>query len=227
MGPMNIARLVTAVLCGAALAAGATPADNPEDAWITVNGTVVSADDGAFVLDYGTGLITVEMDGWGWYEESREILEGDDVTVHGRVDDGLFEQRTIEAGSVYVDDLKTYFHANPADEEGDAGQVVAYTVARALPEGSRVRVTGIVKDIEGRELVLGAGPAEIRVDTWAMTYNPLDDRGFQQLDRGDVVTVVGALDAGLFERREIVADYVYSITQDKARQEANMAAAGD
>lgn len=191
----------------------------PDESWITVNGTVASAGPNSFKLDYGEGLITVEMDDWGWYEEGHLLIEGDQVTVQGRVDDGLFEKRTIEAGSVYVEDLNSYFYANTADEEGDA---VLTTVVVATPvDGDNwVTLTGVVKDVSGREFELDTGYGEVTVDTSAMRYNPLDDEGFQRLDRGQAVAVRGLLDVDLFERTELVADVIYSLNADAAKTAA-------
>lgn len=54
---------------------------------------------------------------WDWCQEGYRLLDGGEVTVYGRVDDDMFESKSIEAGSVYVKDLNTYFHANSTDEE--------------------------------------------------------------------------------------------------------------
>ncbi|MDZ7752973.1 MAG: DUF5666 domain-containing protein [Gammaproteobacteria bacterium] len=213
-----IAPVVAAGLVTASLAAHADdPVQQPDESWLTVNGTVVSAKPDSFKLDYGEGLVTVEMDGWGWYEDDHLLIEGDQVTVHGRVDDSLFEKGTIEAGSVYVEDLNTYFYANTADEEADA-RLISYVVTAAPDEGSWVNISGIIEEVDGREFTLTTGFGEIDVDTRTMTYNPLDDEGFQRLDRGQAVAVRGRLDNDLFERREIVADTIYSLSADAAKE---------
>lgn len=212
-----IAPAVIAGLAAAAFAAHADdPVQQPDESWLTINGTVVSARPDAFKLDYGEGLVTVEMDDWGWYEEGHLLIEGDQVTVHGRVDAGLFEKRTIEAGSVYVEDLNTYFYANTADEEGDA-RLTTYVVTTPVEGGSWVNLSGIIEDVDGREFTLATGFGEIEVDTRTMAYNPLDDEGFQRLDRGQAVSVRGRLDDDLFERREIIADTIYSLSADAAK----------
>ncbi len=213
-----IAPAVAAGLAAATFVAHADdPVEQPDESWLTVNGTVVSARPDSFKLDYGEGLVTVEMDDWGWYEEDHLLIEGDQVTVHGRVDAGLFEKRTIEAGSVYVEDLNTYFYANTADEEGDS-RLISYVVTVPLDEGSWVNISGIIEDVDGREFTLATGFGEIQVDTRTMAYNPLDNEGFQRLDRGQAVSVRGRLDNDLFERREIIADTIYSLSADAARE---------
>ena len=109
--------LVGMVLCAASFEARAQhPYMQPDSAWVTLSGTVTSVRDDRFRLDYGEGVITVEMDDWDWYDRDRKVLTGDEVTVSGQIDDGLYERRTIEASSVYVESLNTYFHASAADE---------------------------------------------------------------------------------------------------------------
>jgi len=57
------------------------------------------------------------MDDWDWFDEASRLNAGEKVTVYGRIDDGLYETRTIEADSVYVYERNTYYYANDADEE--------------------------------------------------------------------------------------------------------------
>ncbi|MFO7726270.1 MAG: NirD/YgiW/YdeI family stress tolerance protein, partial [Oceanipulchritudo sp.] len=98
---------------GLALPANAQdPYDQPDDTYISLSGTVSSSYDDSFVLDYGEGLVTVEMDDWDWYNDAYGIIEEDDVTVYGYVDDDLYETTTIEVSSVWVEDLNTYFYAS-------------------------------------------------------------------------------------------------------------------
>jgi hypothetical protein len=57
------------------------------------------------------------MDDWDWYAEGKNLIDGDKVTVYGRIDDDFFETTSIEASSVYVESLGSYFYASAADEE--------------------------------------------------------------------------------------------------------------
>jgi uncharacterized protein YdeI (BOF family) len=186
------------------------PYSKPDNSFISINGTVTSAGPDSFVLDYGEGVITVEMDDWDWYREGYKLLNGDNVTVYGRIDDDLFEVAKIEAGSVYVKGLNSFFFANDADEEDFAyvNFVAPMTTA----------INGEVKDIDGREFTVDTGTGTLRVDTSSMPYNPLDKEGYQQVEKGDRVSVVGALNPGFFSEREIKADAVMTLSQDKAKQ---------
>lgn len=213
-----VAMVAAAVLATPAAADPATESlyTKPDRAWISLTGEVADSDFERFVLDHGEGLVTVEMDDWDWYDEANRIMAGDRVTVYGRIDAGLYEKRTIEAESVYVFDRNTYYYASDADEEGD--YLHSYGIhAHSMPEGSWMSLTGRVRTLSGREFTLDTGAGMVQVDTISMAYNPLDDVGFQQIDAGDRVTVTGHLDLDFFERREIMAETIVSLTRDETK----------
>lgn len=183
-----------------------------DETWISISGTVVEAMADEFELDYGEATVTVEMDDWDWYNENIEMIEGDKVTVYGEIDDDLYETTSIEASSVYVENMGTYFYASAADEEYE-DDYDYWVISTPIVAGETV-VRGTVTSVEGRELTIDTGVRELTVDTGEMAYNPLDDKGYQQVDVGDYVSVSGNIDEGLFEDREIEADSV--ITLDDA-----------
>ncbi len=208
---MNISRLflitiVVFLLISPAMAKDPYIAAN--NSWITLNGTIVSTTPRTFELDYGTGLVIVEMDGWGWYSAASSLLEGDRVTVHGRVDDDLYEKTSIEADSVYVKKLNTYFYANSLDEED---RVSCTTL---LHPDTGFQLQGIITSKSGREFTIDTGSKRIRIDTINMSYNPLDDKGYQKLKVGDAVQVTGRLDVDFFEKTEIMAETVTTLLKD-------------
>ena len=86
------------------------PYNKPNNSWITLSGTVESVSPDRFMLDYGDGMITVEMDGPGGGASGYKLVKGDKVSVSGAIDDDLFERTTIEASSVYVESLGTNFY---------------------------------------------------------------------------------------------------------------------
>jgi hypothetical protein len=176
-----------------------------DGSWVRVDGTVVSTADRSFELDYGSGYITVEVDDWDWYKEGRSILRNDDVVVHGRIDKDFYEGRTIEASSVYVADLGTTFYASSADEE----ELGSWHVG-PVQVGS-ISIGGTVKSVRGREVVLDTGVGEITVDTTRLGYNPLDNEGFQRIQPGDRIRVVGRIGDSMFGARRIVADHLLSV----------------
>lgn len=199
--------IATLVLFVAVPAMAEDPYMEPDDSWISLSGTVKAVTADAFTLDYGKGMITVEMDDGDRDADAYKLIEGDMVTVNGVIDDGLFETRTIEASSVYVEKLDTYFYASAADEEGDA--FVTYWSPVVV---SRTVVQGTVTEVNDEEFVLNTGARSITVEVEEMPYNPLDDEGYQKVDVGDRVSVTGTMDYDLFEGRELVADSLVIIS---------------
>ncbi|WP_417427310.1 hypothetical protein [Hoeflea sp.] len=192
-----------------------TSADNttmenkPDDSFVSISGTVASAAADSFQLDYGEGLITVEMDDWDWYPEAAGLLGGDNVTVYGVIDDDMLETKSIEATSVFVKGLNTYFYASGSDEED-----VVYNAITEPRLAARIDVTGTVESINGREFTIDIGSRDLTVDTSGMTYNPLDDEGFQMVDVDDRVKVTGSMDYALFEANEVNATSVITLAED-------------
>lgn len=215
---MNITRSLGAgaALCLAAAAGADTspsPMTKPEDSWLSLEGEVASTQPDSFYLDYGEGRLLVEMDDWDWYDESRHLLPGDRVQVTGRIDDGLYEQRSIEASSVYVRGLNTYFYASDADEES------LMTGYRHSPyDADWYDVAGTVTAVDGREFMLDTGIRRVQVDTSEMDYNPMDDKGYQRITVGDRVKVAGSMDDDLLESRELMADAIVSFTPDAGKR---------
>jgi len=194
------------------LAAG-DPYNMADNSWVSISGTVVATDGDSFELDYGDGIVTVEMDGWGWFKRAEPILREDQVIVYGYIDDDFYESTSIEAGSVYVREMNTYFYANDVDEE----EMSFPTVLDASGE-NLLQLRGVVTAIDGRELTVDTGPREMIVDTSQMDYNPLDDKGYQKLKTGDFVIVQGDLDKDVFERAEIMADVITSLEKDTTKK---------
>ncbi len=189
------------------------PYTKPDGSWISISGTAVGTEaHEGFTLDYGEGTVFVEMDDWDWYDESRAILEGDKVTVYGRVDDDLYETTSIEASSVYVEDRNTYYYASAADEEG--APYVNYWVTSVPVVIGETVVRGTVTSKSGREFTIDTGLRKLTVDTIEMGYNPLDDVGYQQIDVGDYVSVTGNMDLDFWGNRELTADSVITLVED-------------
>ncbi len=187
--------------------------------YITVTGDVKAVHDEAFTLDFDEGMITVEMDDWDWYDEANLLKAGEKVTVYGRIDNGWFESKTIEAGSIYAHDRATYYYANDADEEADYTYYSYYvTYPAVVPDGTWMSASGEVTDISGRELTLDTGAYKISVDTIGMAYNPLDDKGYQQIDEGDRIYVSGKVDVGIFDENELAASTITVLVEDKTKK---------
>ncbi|MCF7838526.1 MAG: hypothetical protein K9N49_07830 [Candidatus Marinimicrobia bacterium] len=177
-----------------------------DDSWISISGTAVNPMDDSFTLDYGPGTVTVEVGDWVWYSDNKVLIDGDKVTVYGRIDDDLFETTSIEASSVYVESLGSYFYATAATEE--YGVAYDYWFVPAPIVVGSMNVRGTVTMVSGREFMIDTGTRTLKVDTSTMGYNPMDDLGYQQIDKGDLVSVTGGMDYDTWEQKELMADTI-------------------
>ncbi|MCL7744397.1 hypothetical protein LV476_05460 [Guyparkeria hydrothermalis] len=191
--------------------AAESPSGLPDQSALVLSGTAVETTPSSFVMDYGQGLITVEVDDWEWVEkEARGLIEGDEVTVYGRIDDDFSEARTIEASSLYVENLGTYFTAEPGD-----GEDVSVIPTLVFNVDSGMDVTGKVTSVSPgeKEFTIDSGARQITVDTTELNYDVLDDQGFQQIDKGDLVAVNGYMENDFLESMELKADSVVTFAQ--------------
>lgn len=192
-------------------AAQEDPYAEPAGTWISISGTVESVGADQFVLEYedtdhyGEALITVEMDDGDRDADAYKLVPGDTVTVNGIIDDDFFELRTIEASSVHVENLDTWFYASAVDEEDT---FITVPVVTAVPSAT---VQGTVTSVGDEEFTVDSGVREITVEVDELGYNPLDEMGYQQIEIGDLVTVTGYLDDDFLEGRELVATSVTTI----------------
>ncbi|PLW84291.1 hypothetical protein CWI75_02825 [Kineobactrum sediminis] len=211
MNRKKLAILLSGVLLGAP-AWSQNPYLQPDDTWIEISGTVTSVTPDSFMLDYGDGTITVEMDDGDRDADAYKLYEGDKVTVSGMVDDDLFETTTIEASSVFVENLGTTFYASAVDEEDP--MAVSYFAVPIVPSSGVLQGTVTSVDEDEEEFNLNTGLRMITVEVDEMPYNPLDDEGYQKINSGDQVRVTGTLDNDLFEGRVFEADYVTTLFRD-------------
>jgi len=205
-----IGTLFTALLAVPAMAqdnGDENPYQKADDTWISIDGTVESVSPNTFDLDYGNGEITVEMDDGDRDADAYKLIAGDKVRVSGMIDDDFLEQRTIEASSVYVENLGTYFTASAVDEED---VFITYTTPVTV---SDTVVQGTVTDVDADddEFTLNTGLRRITVETEEMAYDPLDDEGYQKIEAGDRVSVSADIDYDLFEGSELVANTIVTL----------------
>jgi len=204
IGGLSIAMLLSLPM----LASSQEAETAPDDTWISVSGVVESVSADRFDLDYGEGNLTVEFDDGDRDADAYVLDEGDRVTATGKVDDDLYESRTLEASSVYIESIGTYFYASAVDEEDQLDMV---TISTPI-DPSAIIVQGVVTDVDDEEFTVNTGLRRTIVEVEEMFYNPLDDIGYQQIDVGDRVSVSGDVDYDLFEGREIVADSIVTLS---------------
>lgn len=187
-----------------------SPYTKSDEALITISGTVEKIYNDSFTLDYGNdddsiGIITVEMDDGDRDADAYKLRHGDNVTVTGRIDADFYEATTIEAGSVYVDTLDTYFYSSAIDEEDY--YLPLYYPADLTLETLRGRVTDIGHD----DFTLLTGSEKITIEVDEMGNNPLDNVGYPQIDKNDIVAVRGHVDYDLFENHSFEAEGITTI----------------
>lgn len=183
------------------------PYAKPDDTWLTLSGKIQSTSPDAFVLDYGTGTITVEMDDGDRDADAYQLNAGDQVTVSGMIDDDFFEKTRIEAGSVHVEKLGTTFFASSLDEED-------YPVIMGPPAiMAPLALQGTVSEVGEQAFTLNTFQRRLTVDVSEMPYNPLDDDGYQKIEVGDFVKVTGSIDDNLFGKRQMAADSVVKLSR--------------
>jgi uncharacterized protein YdeI (BOF family) len=217
-----IAPILAVAACGrpvdepGAVAPVAPPLASPmavqDGAPVVLSGLVGSADPNAFVLSYAGGAVTVEVDDWDRFHEGGLLQGGEYVTVFGRLDADLLEQRKLEAESVYVHGRNTFYHADGADEE--AARTVlppARSTGGAPAVGTYLELAGRVAEVDGRAFRLDAAGQQLSVDTAGMSYDPMDEIGYQRIRIGDRVRVGGVVESGLFTEKRLAADSVITL----------------
>ncbi|MGK7295068.1 MAG: hypothetical protein ACNS61_04450 [Candidatus Wenzhouxiangella sp. M2_3B_020] len=190
----------------------ANPTVAENQTWISLSGTVTSTSSDSFRMDYGDGLITVVMGEWGNWADEFPLTDGDDVTVRGEVDENLYVNDAIEAASIYVEDLNSFFFARP-DERADMGVWAADPVVTV----GQVDYTGTVQSVDPMtdSFTIDTGKQELTVDVDALLYDPLDDEGFQKIEIGDLVQVRGNLTEDFFANNDLVAESIVTLEDDE------------
>lgn len=194
-------------------AASDEPANKPDETWTSLSGTVTSAGPESFRMNYGDGIVTVEMEDWETYGEEFILTKGDHATVFGEVDKDFYEEDSVEASSLYVEDLNSYFYASDIDAENLGDWIVKTPV-----EPGETTYIGNVTSVDesAGTFTIDSGKRALTVDTTSMPYNPLDDEGYQRIDKGERVSVNGSIDRGFHQDRRIEAETVVTLRDDLA-----------
>lgn len=176
--------------------------------FVTISGKVTKVTPTTFNMNVDGKSILVEMDDYDWDADGYKLAKGDQVVVAGRVDKDFLEKKKVEAGSVYVKGLNTFFYANSDDEEDLVYIPVIYSYVATLPEDAHVDLQGKVTDVSGREFTVDTGFRKVTVDTKDLIYNPMDSIGFTKIEKGDRVRVSGRVDDAFLDGKEVVANSV-------------------
>lgn len=210
---------VALLICGSTFAAN--PYWEPNNSWISISGTVEEVKANQFLLNYGNGKVTVEMDDGDRDADAYKLLKGDKVTVTGFIDRDLFEKTKVEAGSVYVENIGTTFYASAMDEEDPYFTYFSIYHPVSL---STSYLYGTVTSVDDKSFTLDTGMDKFKVNVKGMSFNPLDEKGYVRIEKGDRVSVQGALDENFFKNREFNATTMVSFSEhSKKRHQKNAA----
>ncbi|YCM43663.1 hypothetical protein V2O64_20365 [Verrucomicrobiaceae bacterium 227] len=201
--PPNLAEPVTEKKEAVATPAKVSPWDKDDGEWITIAGKITVAGVNKFTLDYGKGAVVVEMDDYDRELEGFHLKVDDKVIVVGRVDADTGQKRSIEAASVYVENINKSFFASADDEE----EVIA-KLRKASANGTGLALTGKVIFIADDLMTIDNGYQVFDVKTSLLTEKPFDKEGLLQLEVGDKVTAYGTITDGFVEGRMLVASQV-------------------
>lgn len=210
----SIAAMAFFMCLATPLAAAENPYLKPNETWISINGTVESVSRDTFMLDYGEGHVQVEMDDGDRDADAYKLLKGDKVTVSGMVDKDFYETTSIEAASVYVENIGTYFFSSAVDEEDSY-----VTFETPIIVSSTAVIKGTVSKVNDDSFMLSSGSQKIKVEVDEMAYNPLDKKGYQKIREGDLVSVSGQVDNELFDGRVFNAHSIVTI-QDNSKSDS-------
>ncbi|MBD66328.1 MAG: hypothetical protein CME62_14045 [Halobacteriovoraceae bacterium] len=189
--------------------------------YITVSGKVEKASGKMFHLKSENKKIKVTMDNHfdTWAADGFKVREGDKVVVTGRVDKDLLDNDSLNAGSVYVQNLGTYFYGDSSDKSQTPKLSSSYLSIQDLPENTSVDITGTVSNVSGREFTVNTGTRRIQVDTAGMAYNPMDNVGLTQIKEGDRVTVSGVVDDKYLDEKELAPGYIIELPENSTYSE--------
>ena len=212
MKHLHILTITTAIATAfgsATVAQGSEVATANNGEWISLTGSVASISADRFTLDYGANELTIEMDDFDSYDENL-LIAGDQVTVSGMIDTDFVDNKTLEASSVYVDNLNEFFYASSADEEDG---YYSYAANDYWDGGDWISLTGEVASVDGETFTLDTGVGEYVIDADQMAYNPLDSEGAEQIEVGERVVVSGEFDTfDLYGDEDIEAEAVTTLS---------------
>ena len=171
---------------------------------IKLTGEVTKAGAHSFKLNYGKGSILIEVDDYDSYEEGYNVEVGDQVVVWGKVDADHGEERTIEAGEVYIPSVDLRIEVCSDDEEDPRDRAIA----QRLSNGTKVELQGVIKNIKSEVCTIqcSKGNLEIRLSS-------LGKHQRKNLLLGQAIKVSGVYKNRLLRNDMIVAHNVVTTTR--------------
>lgn len=176
---------------------------------IVLTGLVGDIRDDEFNLYYGADTdIIVELDRFNWSDDATDFIsQGENVTVHGFIDDDLFEGREIEAYDLYIHERSTYYQTTQTTQAPLPDNIFGSEID--LEDGAYISVTGTVSDISAAKFdITTANGYEFMVDSKDLVPPLRGPDGTSFIAPGDRVNVRGNYDMRYHENKTIYADRV-------------------
>tara|TARA_B100001971_G_scaffold215192_1_gene259863 strand:+ start:115846 stop:116505 length:660 start_codon:yes stop_codon:yes gene_type:complete len=152
--------------------------------------------------------IIVEVDDEVKEHDSYNLMPGDDVRITGFVDQDALEKFKVEASTVYVKNINSFIFVSGVDEEGAPLKDTDLIFQSTIPGRSQSTLNGKVTKIGTDFFVVDTGLRKVKVLLSQISYDPLDDVGFTQIDIGDKVLVSGILNKNDFINDRLIASYI-------------------
>jgi len=183
--------------------------------FVTISGKVSKVQADTFNLMSEGRKITVKMNGNDWDADGYRILKGDEVIVTSKIDQSFIDNKSIEADSIYVKSLKTYFYKNEQKTHATPFLSANLYTQNKLPENASIELQGEITDVDERNIVVNTGFRKVTVSTKEMNFNPLDKVGLTKVKKGDRVKITGVITDSFFEGKEVSAGFLMKLPSNK------------
>ena len=204
------AALIIASLGGGLQAQQTSPYRLKNGDEIKLAGKVSNAKANTFLLDYGRGSITVELDDYDSYEEGLNIVDGDQVVVTGKVDADSGQKRTIEARRVLIPAIDLEIFASATDEEDTASK--AFT--QSLTDGTEVDLRGIIKNIDKKVITIQSSKGRVEVH-----LGSVKGQERETFYLGQAVSVTGVFKNRLIRKDMIFAESIEAVKREIVKRQ--------
>lgn len=203
------AALALSLLTGGATFAYAETAASKAEAVktraVALDGVVVGVKDDGFRLDYGSQYINVDISNLVNSSIKSELDEGDIVRVEGVISDPWDAKKQVIAENVTItkQQVEEVDAIDPQTGEKVPGALITkekITFEAAPKPGETIKkpllVSGEVKQINGRNLLVVGADGSHAVDTMPLYVDPTGEYVFPKIEKGDTVQIQSLVEEG-------------------------------
>lgn len=176
--------------------------------FVTISGKVSKVEADSFNLMSQGRKIIVGTYGNNWDADGFRLVKGDVVIVTSKIDQDFIKNKKIEADSIYVKSLKTYFYKKDKSDEATPFLSANLYNQDKLPESTSIELQGEITDVNERNITVNTGFRKVLVSTKEMNFNPLDKVGLTRVKKGDQVKVTGVISDSFFQGKGVSAGFL-------------------